>query len=374
MNGRASAPRTAALVGPYLSGKTTLLEALLFATGAINRRGTVKDGNTVADAAPEARARQMTTEITVAPTSFLGDPWTFLDCPGSVELAYETQSALLAADVAVVVCEPEPDRALTVSPLLKFLDAHAIPHILFINKLDTSSAAVRDVMASLQSVSERPLVLRQVPLRDKEGGITGYVDLVSERAYQYKPGQASDLVKLPDDFWSRERQTRSTLVEKLADNDDKLLEQLLEDVEPSKEEIYRHLANDLSRDLIVPVFLGAAQQDHGVRRLLKALRHETPASAVAAARLGVPEGSETVAQIIKTYHAPHSGKLSLARIWRGSVAEGAVLNGVRVAGLLRLTGATQEKIASAGEGEIVALGRMEGIATGDVLTASGKAP
>src|SRR5580693_6325120 len=98
MNGRAAAPRTAAVVGPYLSGKTTVLEGLLFATGSINRRGTIKDGNTVCDASPEARARQMTTEINVAHTTYLGDPWTFLDCPGSVELAHETQSALLAVD------------------------------------------------------------------------------------------------------------------------------------------------------------------------------------------------------------------------------------------------------------------------------------
>jgi len=374
MNGRAAAPRTAALVGPYLSGKTTLLEALLFATGAINRRGTIKDGNTVGDSAPEARARQMTTEINVAPTSFLGDPWTFLDCPGSVELAYETQSALLAADVAVVVCEPEPERALTLSPLLKFLDGHQIPHILFINKLDTSSAHVRDVMAALQSVSERPLVLRQVPLRDKEGGITGYVDLVSERAYQYKPGHASDLVKLPDDFWSSERQTRASLVEKLADYDDKLLEQLLEDVEPSKEEIYRHLANDLRRDLIVPVLIGSGQQEHGVRRLLKALRHETPEPAATAERLGLTFGEgDTVAQVIKTYYPGNAGKLSLARIWHGTVSEGMTLNGVRVAGVLKMTGAKTEKLAIANAGEVVALARLEGIGTGTVLTSSGAA-
>ena len=198
----------------------------------------------------------MTTEINVAHTTYLGDAWTFLDCPGSVELAYETQCALLAVDVAVVVCEPEADRALTLSPLFKFLDAHQIPHVIFINKLDTSTTRVRDVMAALQSVSERPLVLRQVTLRDKEGAITGYVDLVSERAYHYKPGQASDLIKLPDDFWAQERATRTSLVEKLADYDDKLLEQLLEDVEPSKEVIYQHLAKDLQRDLIVPVMLG----------------------------------------------------------------------------------------------------------------------
>jgi elongation factor G len=375
MNGRAAAPRTAALVGPYLSGKTTLLEALLFATGAINRRGTIKDGNTVGDASPEARARQMTTEINVAHTTYLGDPWTFLDCPGSVELAHETQSALLAVDVAVVVCEPEADRALTLSPLFKFLDAHSIPHMVFVNKLDTSETRVRDVMAALQSVSERPLVLRQVTLRDKEGGITGYVDLVSERAYQYKPGQASDLVKLPDGFWDEERATRTSLVEKLADYDDKLLEQLLEDVEPSKEEIYKHLAKDLQRDLIVPVMLGSGAQEHGVRRLLKALRHETAEPAATAARLGIkPEGGEAVAQVIKTYYPGNTGKLSLARVWRGTVSEGMSLNGVRVAGVLRMNGAKQEKVASAGLGEVVALARLEGIGTGTVLSSGANPP
>ncbi|MBV9522094.1 MAG: elongation factor G [Alphaproteobacteria bacterium] len=374
-NGRPpAAPRCAALVGPYLSGKTTLLEALLFACGATNRRGTIKDANTVGDATPEARARQMSTEINVAAAKYLGDSWTFLDCPGSVELIWEAQNALLAADVAVIVCEPEIERALTLGPIFKFLDDHNIPHMVFINKLDASEARIRDVLAAMQSASQRPLVLRQVPLRDGVGEVTGYVDLVSERAYRYKPGQASDLIKLPDDFWTAERATRTGLIEKLADFDDKLLEQLLEDVEPSKEEIYRHLAMDLSRDLIVPVFLGAAQQDHGVRRLLKALRHETPAPAAAAARLGIAEGGETVAHILKTYHPPHTGKLSLARIWRGAVSEGMILSGVRVAGVLRLVGAAQEKLASAGQGEIVALARMEGVATGAMLAAAGAPP
>jgi elongation factor G len=367
-------PRCAALVGPYLSGKTTLLEALLFTCGVTSRRGSAKDGNTVGDHTQEARARQMSTEINVAAANYLGDPWTFLDCPGSVDLVWEAQNALLAADVAVVVCEPEVERALTLGQLFKFLDDRQIPHLVFINKMDTANARVRDVLAALQSMSQRPLVLRQVPLRGPEATITGYVDLVSERAYQYKPGQPSDLVKLPDGFWDSERTTRTSLVEKLADYDDGLLEQLLEDIEPSKEEIYRHLAMNLSHDLIVPVLVGAAQLDHGVRRLLKALRHEAPSADAAAARLGIPAGEETVAQVVKTYNSPHSGKLSLARVWRGTVTEGMVLNGVRVAGLLRVTGATHEKLDKAGPGEVVALTRLEGISTGDVLTAGGTPP
>jgi elongation factor G len=367
-----SAPRVVALVGPYLSGKTTLLESLLFATGATGRRGSVRDGNSVGDHAAEARARQMSTEINVAGASFLDDPWTILDCPGSVELLYEAEQAMLVADVVVVVCEPEAERAITVSALLRFLSRHNIPHMIFINKLDTANDRVRDVLAALQSVSERPLVLRQVPLRG-DNEITGYVDLVSERAYRYHPGQASDLIPLPADFWDREGETRTSLVEKLADFDDALLEQLLEDVQPSKEDIYKHLTKDFQKNLIVPVFVGAAAQDYGVRRLWKALRHEAPGPAETAARLGIAPEGEPLAEVFKTYHLPHTGKLSLARVWRGAIAEGNVLNGTRVAGVVKLFGATQEKVAAGQMGEVVGLTRMEEIATGAVLTPSGKA-
>jgi elongation factor G len=368
-----SAPRCVALVGPYLSGKTTLLESMLFTSGTTSRRGSVRDGNSVGDHATEARARSMSTELNVASASFLGEPWTILDCPGSVELLYEAEQAMLVADVVVVVCEPEVERAITVSALLHFLARHNIPHMLFINKLDAASARVRDVLAALQSVSERPLVLRQVPLRGSDAEITGYVDLVSERAYRYRAGQPSDLIPLPEDFWEREGETRTSLVEKLADFDDQLLEQLLEDVQPSKEEIYRHLTQDFQKNLIVPVFCGAAAQDHGVRRLWKALRHEAPEPAETAARLGIAPDGEPLAQVFKTYHLPHTGKLSVARVWRGQVAEGNVLNGVRVAGVIRLMGAQQEKVPAGQMGEVVGLTRMEEIATGAVLTPSGKA-
>src|SRR6266403_139909 len=315
----------------------------------------------------------MSTEINVASASFLGDSWTILDCPGSVELLHEAQGALLASDVAVVVVEPEVERALTISSLLRFLDQHQIPHMIFINKMDTANARVRDVLAALQSVASRPLVLRQVPLRGPDSEITGYVDLVSERAYRYRPGQSSDLIPLPDDFWDQERPTRTSLIEKLADFDDELLEKLLEEVEPPKEEIYQHLTRTLSRAQVVPVFLGSALADYGIRRLWKALRHETPAPQDTAARLGIAAEGEPLAQVIKTYHLPHTGKLSLVRVWRGTISEGMVLNGSRVACVLRLVGAQQEKVPAALAGEVVGLTRMEEIATGTVLTPSGKA-
>jgi elongation factor G len=375
---RPAAPRCAALVGPYLSGKTTLFESLLFVSGGTNRKGSVRDGNTVGDSSPEARARRMSVEVSAGTTEFLGEKWTFLDCPGSVELAQETQNVLTVVDAAVVVCDPEPTKTLTLAPLLKFLDDRKIPHMLFINKMDTAMHRVREVLSALQAVSARPLVLRQIPVgtaSDRGEEITGYVDLISERAYRYKSGDASDLVSVPETLAGEQKAARQELLESLADFDDKLLEQLLEDAVPSKEEIYQQIAKDLSEDLIVPVLLGAAERDHGVRRLLKALRHDVPGPAAAARRFGVDEKTtDTVAAVFKTYHQPHTGKLSLVRVLSGKVQEGMNLNGMRVGGVVRMQGQQATKLASAEAGEVVALARMDELQTGTVLTASGKPP
>ncbi len=370
-----STPRCVALVGPYLSGKTTLLESILAATEAIPRKGTVKDGNTVGDALPAARARQMSVEVNVASTTFMGEKWTFLDCPGSIEFAHEARACLMAADAAVVVCEPTLERAMTLAPLLKFLDDRQIPHVLFLNKIDSTELRVRDVLAALQAVSNRPLVLRQVPIREGEH-VTGYVDLISERAYHYKPGQASDLIPMPQSMAERQKEARQGLLEKLADFDDRLLEQLLEDTVPSKEDIYSHLAKNLAADQVVPVLIGAAATDAGIRRLLKSLRHDVPEPALTMKRLGI-SGSGPVATIFKTQHAAHSGKVSIARLWQGTLAEGATLSdgntSVKVGGFTRLTGTQAVKQAKAEAGDVVGLLRLEGVNSGAVLSSDGKA-
>jgi len=366
-------PRVAALVGPYTAGKTTLLEALLFAAGAIPRKGSIAAGTTLGDSQPEARARQMTIEPNIASFAFLGESWTVIDCPGSIELAQDAMAALMVADIAVVVAEPDPARAVTLAPLLHFLDARRIPHLLFVNKMDKATLRMRDLLAALQTVSARPLVLREVPIREGDNDqVAGYVDLVSERAYRWRENAASDLITMPDTIRSRETEARQSLLEAIADFDDALLEQLLEDRVPAPTEIYAQLTRDLQQDLIVPVFFGSAEHGNGVQRLLKALRHEAPEAAQTAERLGLKSNGAFSATVFKTLHQPHTGKLSLCRLWSGSLAENTVLGSRRIAGLLKPMGAELAKLPLAEAGMVAAIAKLDDTATGDRLGPDGR--
>jgi len=358
-------PRCVALVGAYLSGKTTLLESLLVNAGTVRRKGNVRDATTVGDGTAEARAHEMSTEINIAHCDYLGDPWTILDCPGSVELLQETQNALMVCDAAVVVCEADPAKAMTVGPALRMLDTFKVPHILFINKMDSSGGSVKATLEALQEHSRHPLVLREIPIR--EGGqVTGHVDLVSERAFKWRDHQDSELIEIPDGAQDREQGAREEMLETLADFDDALLEELLEDIKPSAAEIYDNLKRDLSVDALVPVFFGSAERDNGVRRLWKALRHESPHVDITAKRRAM---TGSTAQVFKTLHVDHMGKLSLARVWNGVIKDGQDLPQGRVSGLFHIQGQKFEKRASAKAGEVVALGHLDNVASGDVLGA-----
>ncbi|MBC7952833.1 MAG: elongation factor G [Rhodospirillaceae bacterium] len=360
--------RAAALVGPFAGGKTSLLEALLFRAGAIPRQGRIKDGSTIGDVSPEARHRLMSVEPNVAAADYLGEKWTLVDCPGSVEFQQDVYNTLTVVDAAVVVVEPDPARAVMVAPVLKFLDEHHIPHVLFINKVDTAGSRLRETLEALQAVSERPLVLREVPIREGDK-VVGFVDLVSERAYKYRPGQPSDLIKIPDALKDEERLARQELLEHLADFDDHLMEELLEETQPPNEEVYSDLARDLADDLIVPVFFGSAEADSGITRLWKALRHEVPPPTATAARFGIAEDGAPVARVFKTVHAAHTGKLSYVRILRGEFTDNQALDVGRISGLYLPAPGNPTKAAKAGLGEVVAFGRLDGVNTGDLIGA-----
>jgi len=364
-----SQSRNIAIVGPASSGKTSLLESLLFVSGNITRKGSIKQGNTVGDHLPEARDRAMTVEINTAYATCNDLQFTFLDCPGSIEFAQETQNTLVGVDAAVVVCEPTVERVLTLAPILKFLDDWEIPHLVFLNKMDRANHPFMEILTAIKAVSPRPLLPQQYPLYQGQT-LSGYVDLITEQAYEYHSGTVADPVAFPEDATEAEQVARDELLEGLAEFDDHLLEELLEEIKPPLAEIQADLKQDVSADLVVPVCLGIAEQNYGVRPLLSALAAEVPSPTTTAKRRGLDAeaASPTIAQVLKTYYSPQGGKLSLVRIWQGRLTDNMVLNGVRPGGMYQLLGQQQTSVPEAFAGEIVALSRLEDIPTGATLS------
>jgi elongation factor G len=360
-NRPAGETRVLALVGPTGAGKTALMEAMLSAAGESDRK--------VGDSSPEAKARGHSVELNFASFEFMGERYSVIDAPGSPELAAEADGALAAVDLAVIVVEPEAAKAVLAQPAIRQLEQMGVPRALFVNKMDHTRGPLDDLLAALAPVSSVPLVARQLPIVENEH-VVGAVDLAMERAYIWRAGQPSSVVELTPDLVSLEADARFHMLEQLADLDDELMEQLLSDINPARDMVFADLVRDMNQGLIAPVFFGSATAGSGVRRLLKALRHEAPPTAVAAARLGV-KGACSV--VLKTAWAGQAGKLAYARVFGAPLADGADLtlpDGVhaRAGGLSSVQGAALKKIASAPVGDIVAIGKIEAAGVADVLS------
>ena len=371
-------PRCIALVGPFQSGKTTLLEAILARIGATSRAGSVDAGTSVGDSSAEARRHKMGVGLTAVTASFMGDSYTFIDCPGSVEFAHDMRSTLPAVDAAVVVCEADEKKLPQLQIILRELEDLGIPRFLFLNKIDRANKRIRETLATLQPASRIPLVLRQIPIWNGDL-IAGFVDLALERAFVYREHKASEVVALEGGNLDREKEARFSMLEKLADHDDALMEQLLEDIPPPRDAVFDDLARELREGVICPVLLGSAVREHGVLRLMKALRHEVPDIAETAKRLGVTSAKDALAYVFKTVHLQHGGKLSFARVLAGRLDDGATLKASsgeagRVSGISALYVGQDNKRTLAEAGETVALGKLDAIKTGDTLSSGKTAP
>jgi elongation factor G len=374
MPGRSAATRAIALVGPGGAGKTSLAEALLFCTGTIGRQGSIDQGTTVGDSSPEARARRGSTELNLLHFDYLDDHYAVVDTPGSVGFLADGAMGIAACDLAVVVIDPEPDRAQLAEPTLRRLEALNIPHLIFVNKIDQARGRLGDLLEALQPLSSKPLLARHIPIWEGER-ITGFVDVGLERAFHYVPGKPSERIEIPSELMDREIADRMHLLEQLADHDDALLEQLLMDETPDQKTVLADLARETGEHLGVPVMFGSALHGSGVRRLLKALRHEAPEPDRAAMRLG---SHDSCAFVFKVSNGNQIGRLAYARVFGGPLAEGTELKGsagpARIGTLLRMQGEKSAKVARADIGDIVALAKLEGVQAGQWLTSKGAAP
>lgn len=360
--------RVVALVGPAGAGKTSLAEALLYASGAISRQGSVEAGTCVGDASPEARARKGSTEMNLFRLDYLGDKFAIIDAPGAVSFAADGVAALEQADIAVVVIDPDPARAALAEPTLKRIEAIGIPHAIFVNKIDSAKGRIRDLLEALQPMSAAPLIARQIPIRHGDQ-VTGFVDLALERAFQYMPGKASERIEIPADLAEREASERFHMLEQLADHDDALLEQLLSDELPDLQTVFDDLVEETRAGLVVPVMFGSALNGFGVRRLLKMLRHEAPCATDTCKRLGTDGAS---VRVFKVANGGAVGRLALARVLGDGLSEGAELvagdgEAVRAGALFSVQGEKTIKLAKADAGDIVAIAKADNARPGMLL-------
>ena len=355
----ANVVRAIAVVGPTGAGKTALIQAL--ASAASGGSGAI----------PAAAGQSTETQFTAI--DFMGDHYALIDTPGSVDFLADADYAVPGADLAIVVADPDPDKAVLLQPFLRQLEDLKIPHALFINKIDQARGRIRDLLEALQPVSGLPLVARQIPIWEGEK-VTGFVDLALERAYRYENGKPSQIIDIPKDLSERETDARFHMLEQLADYDDVLMEKLLSDEAPDRDTVYGDLVRETREHLIVPVFFGSTAQGNGVRRLLKAFRHDAPAPDVAAARLGLKGNG---AYVMRISHAGQAGKLAYARVFGKAMADSDQLtmsdgSSGRPGALFSVHGSQTKKTSSAPEGDVVAIGKLDPVAAGDLLAASGK--
>ncbi|HEY9760797.1 MAG TPA: elongation factor G [Oculatellaceae cyanobacterium] len=378
-----SSIRNVAFIGINRSGKTSLVESLLHLTGAISRRGKIADGTMTTDFEPEAIARQISTQVSAARTTYNDVLFNILDCPGFVDFSEEAKLALMGADVAVFVVEPDPHKLIQMDTLLNFTEEIGISRLVFVNKMDKPDVAFAETLSALKDMpgtkTPRPLAPLQYPI-GSGSHLKGYVDVLRKEAYTYgehgKPVSAPVPAELADEL----NEAREKLIESLADTDDVLLEMVLEGQEPPLDALEKDLKQAVKIGTFVPILIGSAHTDAGVFSLLDTIISLCPSPAEREykdtnGKTVIPKNDgPVIAQVIKTYIHPQSGKLSLTRVFSGTVTADSQFHDTnvdgtkeRVGGLYWLMGKKNETMPTAGPGSIVAIARLETPTSGHTI-------
>lgn len=304
------------VLGPSGAGKTTLVQALA--------------------SLEDKRGKSLTVPgvATVSSFGFMGEDWAAVDVTGGAENLASIGAALAASDIAVICVPPDADSAVLAAPFIRRVEELGVPSIIFINRIDAAQNRVAEIVSALQAYSRHHIVLREVPIR--EGGtITGFVDLVSERAWKFEEGRHSVMIEMPDSVKDREAAARTELLESYADLDDHLMEELIEDHQPLAGEVYAVAAKALRENAVIECFIGSASKRHGITRLMKSLRHDAPGVEVARSRF---DGAVAVGALADQFK--HLGKVVLLRALDGAIGGGGRVGGADVGSITDLDAKT----------------------------------
>ncbi len=385
MSGKTAQIRNLVLMGHGGCGKTSLAEALLFNAGATSRLGKVDDGSSILDYEPEEIKRQITIS-----TAFHHYQWKrhsiyLADTPGDDNFLADTRAALHVMDGAVLVIDAVDGVKVGTEKVWQAASQYGLPRLIFINKMDRERADFAPVLKGIKEILEAQAVLVQLPL-GREANFRGVVDLVGLKAYgASSPGGKLETWPIPEDLKDEVAQLRNDLLNFAAESDDELIEKFLEEGELSPEEIYRGLRIGTLKGSIVPVLFGASLSNLGPALLLDAINLYLPAPEDRGPVKGQkPVSREEVvldpdpdgplaAQVFKTVADPYAGRLSIFRVYSGTMAADStvfnVTRGVpeRYGQLFLLEGKGQKAVPSLGPGALAAVAKLRETVTGDTL-------
>lgn len=376
--------RNIGLVGHGGAGKTALAESLLFGAGVTKRLGSVEEGNTVMDFEPEEMRRHTSINTAFHQYSWKKHKVNIMDTPGDANFFSDARSCLQAADSAIVVVEAIDGVKVQTEQAWEFADQIEMPRVVFINKMDRDRA---DFFGTLKDVAEiftpKPILL-QLPIGAEEN-FKGVVDLLSQKAYFYEEAGRSKVGEIPAEIQDQVATEREALIENIAEADDVLLEKYLDGHPLTGEEIMGGLRAGTLARAFVPVMCGSATRNIGIDRLMDFISDCFPSPLDRGPKVGIdPLSGERMerrpapdepfsALVFKTIADPYAGRLSIFRVYSGTVrADGSFYNATkgtkeRYGQLLKLAGREQESVSQAGPGDIVAVAKLKETTTGNTL-------
>ncbi|MCX8032865.1 MAG: elongation factor G [Thermoleophilia bacterium] len=377
--------RNVAVVGHRGAGKTSLVEALLFTTGAKNRLGSVVDGTTSMDHDEDEIKRQMTISMGLGHVFWRGHKVNLIDTPGEASFINEAFAALPVVEIALVVVNGVSKVEVQTERLWKRATDLRLARVLAVNMMDRERAYFEEVVEAIKSRLGDEAVPVAIPI-GQEQGFKGVVDVITRKAYEYSgtSGKGTEGV-IPEEFREAAEQAREALIEKVVEADDSLLEKYLEGNEISEEEFARAFRAAVLQGLIAPIIPVCSTKNIGSDRLLELiLLGPSPAEFPPRVAYAGADGAEeikvtpdhsapTAVFVFKTIYDQFSGRVNLIRIFSGKIATDTQLLNIRTndkertGNILLMVGKETKPIEEAGAGDIVAVAKLKDTGTGDTL-------
>ncbi|MGE3269594.1 MAG: elongation factor G [Chloroflexota bacterium] len=358
-----------ALVSHGGAGKTSLVEALLYRSGAITRLGSVEEGNTTSDFDPDEVKRGMSVSLAVAPAEWQSSKINLLDTPGYADFFGEVVQAIRVADSGIVVVDGVSGAQVGTDLVWRALEERSLPRLVVINKLDRENADYDRVLDELREHFGKQIVPLTAPI-GRESSFHGVIDLLNRTAYL---GGQDGPQAVPDEASESMEQHREALVEAVCELDDELINQYLEGEDVSPEQLQVVLARAIREGTLIPVLATSATRQVGIEPVLDTMVNLLPSAAVGAAREGGSVDGRLAALAFKTVSDPFVGRMSYVRVFSGTLTgdshvwNEAKARDERITQLRFVRGESSEPTQRIGLGDIGVIPKLEA-STGDTLT------